>query len=263
MEHYDVFGMKVSNYTINELERLFDQTIHSYDNIVLYGYSFGLVSAFKKHPDLYLIANSFDVLVSDGTQFNWFCSLFGFRLKTIMSVPDITNFSLEYANKNHLKVLLFGAKKEVNIQANKMLSIKYPNIIFLEGIDGYFNDFDEKGIVNRINELSPDLLLIGISAPYKERFAYKYKNIIRSNLIIPCGGMIDVFAGLTKQSPKLIKKIGLATPYRVLQEPQRLLFINLWIFYETMFKIIPLAIYWRVFLRRDFNLIEKYLKIKQ
>jgi N-acetylglucosaminyldiphosphoundecaprenol N-acetyl-beta-D-mannosaminyltransferase len=264
MEHYDVFGMKVSNYTKNDLIELFDQTVHSCDNIVLYGYSFGLVSAFKKYPDLYPIANSFDVLVSDGTQFYWFCFLFGFRLKTVMSVPDITNFSLEYANKRKLKVLLFGATQEVNNKANEKLSQKYPNINFLEGINGYFKDIDEKHIISRINDLSPDLLLIGISSPTKEEFAFRNKNILKSSIIIPCGGMIDVFAGLTRQSPKLLKKLGLATPYRVLQEPQRLLFINLWIFFETIFKIMPLTIYYRILMRqKKFNLVAKYLRIKQ
>jgi N-acetylglucosaminyldiphosphoundecaprenol N-acetyl-beta-D-mannosaminyltransferase len=263
MEHYDVFGMKVSNYTIKDLEQLFDRTIHSGDNIVIYGYSFGLVSFFKKYPDLYPIANSYDVLVCDGTLFNWYCNLFRFKLKTVMSVPEITNFTLEYANKNNLKVLLFGAPKEVNIKANQILTKRFPNITFPEGIDGYFRECDEDKIIERINEISPDILLIGISGPIKERFAYKYKKVINSSIIIPCGGMIDVYAGKTKQSPRVIKKMGLASPYRIIQEPRRLLFLNLWMTYETIFKIIPITILYRFILGKEFNLIEKYLKIKQ
>jgi N-acetylglucosaminyldiphosphoundecaprenol N-acetyl-beta-D-mannosaminyltransferase len=260
MEHYDVFGMKVSNYCLSDIEHLFDQTIHSSDNIILYGYSFGLISMFKKYPDLYQIANSYDVLVCDGTIFNWYCKLFGFRLKTIMSVPDLTNYSLKYANKNHLRVLLFGATKEINIKANLNLAKKFPDIIFLDGIDGYFNASEEKHIISKISALSPDLLLIGISGPKKERFARDNKAVLKSSIIIPCGGMIDVYAGKTKQSPKLIKKMGLASPYRIVQEPRRLLFLNIWMVYETIFKIIPLTIYYRIFFGKDFNLFEKYIK---
>jgi N-acetylglucosaminyldiphosphoundecaprenol N-acetyl-beta-D-mannosaminyltransferase len=261
MEHFDVFGMKVSNFTMKEIESLFDQTINSNSNIVMYGYSFGLISAFKKYSDLYSIVNSFDINVCDGTIFNWFCLLNGFKLITILSVPELTNYTLEYADRNNLKILLFGAKKEVNFRAIKILSKKYPNINFLEGIDGYFKEIDESSIIDRINELSPDILLIGITAPIKERIAYKYKNVLSSKIIIPCGGMIDVYAGLTKQTPRLIKKLGLATPFRIIQEPKRLFILNISIVYDILIKILPLTFYYRVILKKkDFNLIKEYLR---
>jgi N-acetylglucosaminyldiphosphoundecaprenol N-acetyl-beta-D-mannosaminyltransferase len=261
MEHFDVFGMKVSNYCLSDLEQLFSDTIHSSGNIVLYGYSFGLLPLFKKYPDLYRRINSFDILVCDGTQFHWFCHLYGYRLKTVMSIPEITNYSLEYANLNSLKVLLFGAQEEINLTANQKLRQKYPNAIFLEGINGYFNEFEEQSIVDRINSLSPDILLVGISTPIKERFTDKYRNLIGAKIIIPCGGMIDVYSGFTKQTPRRIKKIGLASLYRVLQEPRRLFTLHSWMIYETIFKILPLAFYNRILLRKKkFNLIEKYLR---
>jgi N-acetylglucosaminyldiphosphoundecaprenol N-acetyl-beta-D-mannosaminyltransferase len=262
MENFNVFGMKVSNYCLKEIDELYDQAIHSQRNIILYGYSFGLVSMFKKYPDLYQIANSYDVLVCDGTIFNWYCKLFGFKLKTVMSVPDLTNYTLDYADKHNLKVLLFGATKEINLRANKSLEKKYPKIIFLEGIDGFYNDIEENKVVSKINELSPDLLLIGMSGPKKERFAKNNKEALCASIIIPCGGMIDVYAGKTKQSPKLIKKIGLASLFRIIQEPRRLLLLNLWMAYETLFKIIPLTIFYRIAIGKDFNFADKYLKIK-
>jgi len=262
MEHYNVFGLKVSNYSLQEVDQLFDQTIQSEKNIVIYGHSFGGIPNMKIHPELYAVVNSFDLLVCDGTPFNWFCNFFGFKLKTVMSIPDMTNYTLEYAHKNHLKVLLLGANEEINTQANKRLSIKYPGAHFLEGINGYFNPSEEYKIVTRINELSPDILLIGISSPIKERFACNYKNDLKTNIIIPCGGMIDVYAGKTKQTPKLIKKLGLATAYRIIQEPRRLLRLHSWMVYETIFKILPLALYYRlIYSQKDFNLMDKYLKL--
>jgi N-acetylglucosaminyldiphosphoundecaprenol N-acetyl-beta-D-mannosaminyltransferase len=261
MEHFDVFGMKVSSYCLDELEKLFNNTLHSNRNIVLYGYSFGLLPLFKKYPDIFPVINSFDVLVCDGTQFHWFCSLYGFKIKTVMSIPDITNYSLEYANRHNLKVLLFGGKKEINIKANEKLVKRYPNINFLEGIHGYFDEPEENDILERINVLSPDILLVGISTPVKERFVYKYRNILSTSIIIPCGGMIDVYSGFTKQTPRRIKKIGLASPYRIIQEPKRLFALHTWMIYETLFKILPLAFYNRVLLgKKRFNLIEKYLE---
>jgi N-acetylglucosaminyldiphosphoundecaprenol N-acetyl-beta-D-mannosaminyltransferase len=260
MENYDVFGMKVSNYYLSEIDCLFDKTLKSSVNVIVYGYSFGLIPLFKKYPDIYKQVNSFDILVCDGTQFHWFCTLSGYKLKTVMSIPEIANYTLDYANKKHLKVLLFGARKEVNVRAKEKLGNKYPQITFLEGINGYFDETDELNILNRINELAPDILLVGISTPIKERFVARYRDLLKTSIIIPCGGMIDVYSGDIQQTPRRIKKIGLASFYRIVQEPKRLFALHFWMIYETIFKILPIVFYNRVLLnRREFNLIEKYL----
>ena len=260
MQQLDVFGLKVHSFETNELKNYLHSILPNKIPFIFYGYSFGTIPFFKTYKDLYELCNSFDLMVTDGTQFKWFCSLFGFRVKTMMSIPDLTNFTLQYANDHRLSVLLFGAKESINKQAINNLSKKYPNITFHEGINGYYDQNRENKIVERIQSTKPDILLIGISTPLKERFAFKYKNDLNTKIIIPCGGMIDVYSGLTKQTPKLLKKTGLATPYRIIQEPKRLLKLNAWIFYETLFKLIPIAFYQRFVLgKQSFNMIDIYL----
>jgi N-acetylglucosaminyldiphosphoundecaprenol N-acetyl-beta-D-mannosaminyltransferase len=260
MIQLNAFGLKLDSFEVYELSNYLHDIRSQRKTKVLYGYSFGIIPIFKIYNDLYTTCNSFDLMVTDGTMFNWFCSLFGFQVKTMMSIPDLTNFVLEYANENKLSVLLFGAKEMINEEAISKLSEKYKGIRFHKGIHGYFKENDEQAIVDKINSANPDILLIGISTPLKERFAFKYKNELNTRIIIPCGGMIDVYSGLTHQTPKLFKKLGLATPYRVIQEPKRLFKLNAWIFYETFFKLIPIALYHRYILgRRSFNMIDLYL----
>lgn len=260
IEQLNVYGLKVSNFKLPEVEELFSSTIKKQESIVLFGHSLGYITLFKKYPDLYPIINSFDLMVCDGTQFNWYCLINGFKLKTVISIPNITNFTLEYANANNLKVLLFGAKKEINKKATENLQKKYPNIKMLEGINGYYEKDKELDIVKQIQDQEPHILLIGISTPIKENFVYKYKAQLNSNIIIPCGGMIDVYSGYTKQSPAWIKKIGLATPFRIMQEPRRLFLPHTKMVLDIFFKILPITFFNRVILRKkDFNIIIKYM----
>ncbi len=260
MENLNVFGLKVSSFELDEVEQLFSSVINSNESIVLFGHSLGYVTLFKKHPELYEIINSFDLLVCDGTQFNWYCYFTGFKLKTVISIPNITNYTLEYANAKGLKVLLFGAKENINKKAVENLQKKYPNIKMLPGINGYYKESEEPEIVARIKHQNPDILLIGISTPIKEKFVYKYKSQLSSNIIIPCGGMIDVYSGYTKQSPHWVKKMGLATPFRIAQEPKRLFFLHTWMIMEIFFRILPITFFNRFILRKkDFNIVLKYL----
>lgn len=256
----DIFGLNVSDFTLKDVDQLFAEGIANKCNVVVFGHSLGYITMFKKYPELYQIVNNFDLMVCDGTQFNWYCKILGFKLSTVMSIPDITNYAMTYANTHRLKVLLLGARPEVNALANDRLKAKYPDAVFLPGIDGYFKQEDEVAIVNKINMLGVDILLIGISTPKKEVFTFEHKQALKVGVIIPCGGMIDVYAGITKQTPALIKKIGLATPYRVLQEPGRLLILNVWMIWEIFLKILPITLYNRFILKKTkYNMVLKYI----
>lgn len=261
IEQLDIVGLRVSNFEMDDVDLLYHKILKSEQNVVVFGYSLGYVTLFKKYFYLYPVVNNFDLMVSDGTQFNWFCKLLGYKLKTVVSIPDITNYTLQYANANGLRVLLFGAKPEINRQAVERLRLEYPNAHFCEGVDGYFSTDDEDAVVQRINAQSPDILLIGISTPIKENFTMKYRDRLNASIIIPCGGMIDVYSGMTRQTPPLLKKIGLATPYRIMQEPGRLLRPQLKMIADILFVLLPYVIYKKLLLRtKNFNVVSLYTR---
>ncbi len=260
IDFIDFFGIRISDFTYTELDCYFDEILRGSKSAILYGYSFGIFPYFKVYTDLYSIINSFDVLVTDGTQFKWFYRAFGYKVKTTISIPDLTNYTIWYAQRNNLSLYILGGTQSINNMAIEMLMKKFSNINFIGGRNGYFSEEEEMGIIQSIAKKRPNILLIGISTPIKERIAVKFKDYCEGCIIIPCGGMIDVYAGYTKQTPKLLKDLGLATLYRVIQEPKRLLLTNLWMLYETFLKIIPIAVYNRVLLRKKkFNLIYKYI----
>lgn len=262
MKRLDVYGLMLSVFTIEEVSEFYNEVLYKRANAVVYGHSFGSMPVMKKYPDLVDVVNSFDLLVCDGTAFSWYCKFFGFKLRQVISIPEITNFTLQFADKNKLRVMLLGAKENINQLATARLAKQYPNAIFLQGINGYFSPAEEKDIVSKIRIKAPDILLIGISTPIKERFAYKYRYDLNASIIIPCGGMIDVYGGKTKQTPGVLKKIGLAFIYRLLQEPRRLLKYTVWLIFETLFIIIPLT-FWNVKVKRrtSFNLMNEYISV--
>jgi len=258
LQQIDFYGCKITDINLEELYSFIDYTINNARTIICYGYSFGIVPLFKKYSDLYKIINSFDINVTDGTQFYWFMRLFGYKLRCFLSIPFLTIRTLEYADKNKKSVLLLGADSKTNKIATNNLKNKYSNIIFFEGRDGYFSEDEEYKVVDYINSKKPNILLIGISSPIKERFAYKYKSVLKTNIIIPCGGMIDIFSGKVKLASPFLKKIGLATVIRIIQEPRRQLLLNVWLAYETFIKIIPKTIY-NVKFKRNKNFIIPFI----
>lgn len=243
IENVNYHGLKISIFDEIQLKENIVYFLENKMTKVFYGYSFATIPYFRKIPQLYLYANSFDILVNDGRIFYLFGKLLGFKFKSDISIPNLVFILLEIANEKNYSLMLFGGTQEVNEQATANIKKDYPNIRIIDGINGYYPDEKEPDIAEIIKSKSPDILLIGISSPKKERFAYRYKDKMNTGIIVPCGGVIDILAGKIKLSPKLIKKMGLATFYRIAQEPKRLFFLHTKIVLITLFKIMPVTLF--------------------
>jgi len=229
--------------------------------IIGYGYSIGILPKLNKHPELYKYSNSFDLMVTDGRPFYFVAKLFGCPLVFDISIPNLSMLVLRLSNKYKQKVLLFGASQVINDKAVHNLRKQYPNANIMKGISGYFESDRETKIVNQINTLHPDVLLIGMQSPYKEFFAYKYKDTLCTKIIIPCGGMIEVFSGKSKPTPYWIKKIGLAWFFRFTQNPKKRFALTVSYLYYFLFLLLPLLCFLRIFRKdKSFSIANFFIK---
>ena len=222
IETNSFFGLKYSLFNLQELKSEIILSIINNRKRVFYGYSLTLLPKFKHYPEIYSYSNKFDYFLADGKGYFYFLRLFGVKLKSDISLPDLVNILLEIANENKFSLLLLGADKKNNLIATENIKTKYPKANVLEGIDGFFSEPEEVFIIEKINLLNPDIVLIGISSPKKERIANEWKEKLNCKIIVPCGGVIDILAGKTKREPFFVKKLGLTWLYRVVQEPIRL-----------------------------------------
>lgn len=238
----DFIGLSISIFTKEELIAYIERVIRLNEFKIFYGYSIGLLPILKQYPNLIKLCNDFDLLVTDGRAFYSIAKFFDTPLKYDISIPNMVLEILKLANLNQYKVLLFGAKDEINKQATLNLKEKYPNAKILDGISGYYDKNREEIIVKKISIASPDILLIGTPSPMKEEFAYKYKQSLNSKIIIPCGGMIDVLAGVKRITPIWLKKMGFAWLYRYMQQP--IIRFQLTIDYISLlfFKLLPILV---------------------
>lgn len=253
INNIDFYGLKLSVFKREDLK---EEIIYSVDNNlkkICYGYSFGYLPWFKDYPELYFYANNYDIMVTDGRQFYLFAKMLGAPLKYDISIPFLSRLILEIANEYNFSLMIIGSDERTNEAATKNIRNDYPNAIVYDGYaGGDFSDEAQRITVDKINQNSPDIIFIGASSPKKEIFATKWKEVLNTKIIVPFGGMIDGLAGKVWLTPPLLKKLGLATLIRVLQEPRRLLLLNIWIAYETFFKIIPISFY-QVKIRKNKN----------
>ena len=139
--------------------------------------------------------------------------------------------------------MIVGLTEDNNNLASKNIKKKYRNIKILPGITGgKFEDDEMQLVIKHINFYKPEIILVGVSSPKKEKFSYISKDRLITKIIISCGGAIDILSGKTKRIPILIKKIGLGAIWRLSLEPKRVFKRQIFLIYEVIFRLIPLII---------------------
>lgn len=118
-------------------------------------------------------------------------------------------------------VYLFGAAPKVAEKAAELMMIKYPGLKIIGSHDGYFDNEEEKLIIKEINELKPDLLLVGLGAPKQEDWWFSHKDELNVKVCIGVGGSFDVMSGKFKRAPKIFIRFGLEWFHRLITQPTR------------------------------------------
>jgi len=120
--------------------------------------------------------------------------------------------------KRKFTVYMLGAKPGVAEKAKTKLEESYPNLKVIGYHHGFFTEDAE--IINEINNLSPDILLVGLGMPRQELWATENRKI-NARITMCIGGTIDVIAGVAHLPPPLLRKIGLEWLYRLFKNPSR------------------------------------------
>ncbi len=164
------------------------------------------------------VINSSDLNVPDGIGIKYALKFRGEQIENIRGVEFSKNL-LKISSERGYKVALLGAKEEVLQTAITKLKEEFPNLNIVYSHNGYF-DSDEQ-IKEDIISASPQVLLVALGAPKQEFFIKSIIEKLQGCVAIGVGGSFDVYSGLTKEAPKIWRKLGLEWLYRTLSDPKR------------------------------------------
>ncbi|MBD2358951.1 WecB/TagA/CpsF family glycosyltransferase [Tolypothrix sp. FACHB-123] len=177
-------------------------------------------------PWFYEFLQSSDIVHCDGSGILKALSYMGldlpiqYRVSYTNLIPEL----LKFCNQQGLSIFLLGSKPEYLDKAINNLATKYPNIK-LAGHDGYFSIDDpdiNDSIIRSINQIKPNILLLGMGMPLQENWVYRYKDRLDVNAIMVGGAVIDRLAGVVSDCPDFLAKNNLEWLYRLIREPRRL-----------------------------------------
>ena len=181
-----------------------------------------IVMLAQDDTELLRIIQEADLVLADGIGLLIASKIKGLGLKERVTGIDTMEQLLIYSAEKGKSIYLLGGKPGVAEIACKNIEEKYKGIKIAGFHHGYFQDKDEKEIIDNINRSKPDILFIALGAPKQEKWIDKYKNILECRLVMGVGGGVDIYAGTAKRAPLIFRKLGLEWFYRLIKEPWRI-----------------------------------------
>lgn len=180
-----------------------------------------LVMRAQEDEEFMSILNKGDLVIPDGIGIIIASKIHHLELEERIPGIEFMGQMLTYANRSQLSIFLFGGKDGVADLAAEKIKASYPNLKIVGTQSGYYDEKDELKILDRINEVKPDMLFVALGAPKQEKWIYKHHKLLNVKVAMGVGGSLDVMSGQVKRAPVFFQKIGLEWFYRFLKEPTR------------------------------------------
>lgn len=222
----EMFGIEFDNISMNEaiqrIEILIEEKVPAFiltpnvDHIV----KLQVDSEFK------FIYGKASMIVADGAPIIWAARLLGMPLKEKISGSDLLPKVCEMAEKNGLRVFFMGGRPGAADSAKVIMEKLYPEIQIV-GTDcppfGFEKDKNANiTICEKIKNVRPDILFVGLGAPKQEKWIYNNYSQIGVPVSIGIGVSLEFIAGMVKRAPVWMQRNGLEWLWRLMMEPRRL-----------------------------------------
>ncbi len=122
------------------------------------------------------------------------------------------------------RYFMLGATRQEIERAVQTAQDLYPHVDIVGYSHGHISLEEEAALADRINDLEPDILWIGMGVPREQEFCVRHRDRLnRVKVIKTSGGLFNFLSGTRSRAPQWMQDAGLEWLYRLSLEPKRLL----------------------------------------
>lgn len=176
----------------------------------------------RADPSLAKAVGNADLVVPDGTPIVWASRWLQARLPERVTGIDLMLRLLEEGAKRKLRIFLLGTTESRLRRVLEVIEQRYRGVEVVGARNGYFGASDYPDVLRQIRESRPDILFVGMPAPFKEVWCEEYRSDLQVPAVLGVGGAFDVIAGYVPRAPKVMQDAGLEWLWRLSMEPRKL-----------------------------------------
>lgn len=163
--------------------------------------------------------------VPDGMPTVWIGKLYGHKDMRRVYGPDLMLEVMRRSVEKGYTHFFYGGKEGVPELLRDRLVERFSGLKILGVFSPPFrpmSEEEENKLHDLIEELSLDILWVGLSTPKQERWMSAHVGKLKTRVMIGVGAAFDFHAGLVRQAPEWMQRIGLEWFFRLCVEPRRL-----------------------------------------
>ena len=165
------------------------------------------------------------ILLPDGISVVWAKRMLtGEKIQKIAGA-DLFFYEMKRLNLIGGKCFFLGSTDKILSMIRKRAETEYPNVHISSFSPPYKKEFsaeENKMMIDLINEVEPDVLFVGMTAPKQEKWAYQHFIELQVGHVCCIGAVFDFYAGTITRAPEWLIKIGFEWSYRLVKEPRRM-----------------------------------------
>ncbi len=227
MTEFDKYKLFIPEYANVDYEKASDIIIENAIENRSFGVSalavYGLMASLSDKK-LGTLINKIDLIVPDGQPVRWALnSFYKLGMKDRVYGPELTLHVLKKANRDGLKIFLYGSTGSTLNAFEDFIRNNYPQVIICGVHEDRFREAtDDEGLsdIKKINSSGAHIVLVGRGCPRQEFWVANHKGSINAAMMA-VGAAFDFHAGVLDQAPKWMQDKGLEWLYRLIKEPRR------------------------------------------
>jgi len=179
----------------------------------------------QEDPELREAVLASDFTVPDGQPLVWAMNLLGHNLSSRVYGPDLMERACERAALTGRRFFLYGGREAALQTLRDELPQRYPGLRVVGARPGPFRALspeEAETIAGELNAAEPDVIWVGLGVPLQEKFMAAMRDRLDAPVLVGVGAAFDFHAGLKRQAPDSLQRLGLEWAFRLVQEPRRL-----------------------------------------
>lgn len=201
----NIFGVKADKLNDEKFLNIISKSISEGKKLTIAYANADSLNKIYSDEELKNIYKTFDIIHPDGigvyaaSKFLYGKNGFEERL----TGSDFYEKLIKESVKKGWNYFFFGHTKKVLDE----IQTEHPLLKISGTNEGY--NFDNDEVIQKINELKPDVIIIGLSCPKQEKWIFENKDKLKSGILFAVGDGIKVFAGKKIRGPVFMRKFGL------------------------------------------------------
>jgi N-acetylglucosaminyldiphosphoundecaprenol N-acetyl-beta-D-mannosaminyltransferase len=163
------------------------------------------------------------LVTPDGMPLVWVCHWRGYREVSRVYGPDLLLAVCE--SLPDARHFFYGGAPGVAAQLVARLRARFPGLQVAGIYSPAFREAaaaEDPAIIDHINAQAPDIIWVGLGNPKQEIWMADHRAALTAPVIVGVGAAFDFHAGVKRQAPRWMMRLGLEWLFRLMSEPRRL-----------------------------------------